>query len=439
MAESVLMQFKFSLWKQGLCWLGLLAPLFFVSYGQVNQFTTTRCDVGSIVMGWEHVIPFIPWTIVPYWSIDLLYGISLFICTSKQELTQHGLRMLAASLIACAGFLLFPLKFTFVRPETQGMFGWLFHQLEQFDLPYNQAPSLHIILTWLLWLRFRQHLGKSERLLSGAWFMLIAASVLTTWQHHFIDVLSGIVVGVVISYLIPVEGHWRWKRPSAHALRLATKYCASGIVFLQMGLWFQYSLIMLWPAAALFLVAAGYAGLGVSVFQKNRHGELSLSARWLLFPYLAGARLSKCLFSRRIAASNIIYNGVSLGCFPDKTVEQSAVFDLTAEFHKGSHKTECWESYPLMDLEVPSLQDIRQAVTNLRQLRMSHDTVLVCCALGLSRSAMIVAGWLLSEEHADSVLSAVALIKSQRPQAVLTAAHLQVLELFNKELQCQTS
>lgn len=130
MAESALMQINTSLWKRGLCWLVLLGPLFFLSYGQANQFTATRHDVGSMVLGWEHAIPFMPRTIVPYWSIDLLYGISLFICTSKQELARHGCRLLAASLIACVGFLLFPLKFTFVRPETQGMFGWLFQQLE---------------------------------------------------------------------------------------------------------------------------------------------------------------------------------------------------------------------------------------------------------------------------------------------------------------------
>lgn len=439
MAESALMQNKYRLWKQGLCWLMLLGPLFFLSYGQVNQFTATRHDVGSMVLGWEHAIPFMPWTIVPYWSIDLLYGISLFICTSKQELTRHGCRLLAASLIACVGFLLFPLKFTFVRPETQGMAGWLFQQLEQFDLPYNQAPSLHIILTWLLWLRFRQHLGKGARLLSGAWFLLIAVSVLTTWQHHFIDAISGIVVGVLISYAIPIDGRWQWERPSADALRLATKYCAGGIAFLLAGLGITYGIILLWPAAALLMAAAGYAGLGVSVFQKNNHGDLSLSARWLLFPYLAGAWLSKGWFSRRISRSNTICNGVVLGRFPDKTVAQAAVLDLTAEFHKGRRKTERWEAYPLMDLVVPEIQDIWQAVMKLRQLQQGHKGVLVCCALGLSRSATVVAAWLLSEGHVGSVPQAVALIKSQRPQVVLTPAHLQVLETFSKELRCQVS
>ena len=81
-------------------------------------------------------------------------------------------------------------------------------------------------------------------------------------QHHFIDVVSGIVVGLLISYAIPVEGGWLWHRPSAHALRLAMKYCAGGVMFLMAGLLSSYSFILLWPAAALLTVAAGYAGSG---------------------------------------------------------------------------------------------------------------------------------------------------------------------------------
>ena len=86
------------------------------------------------------------------------------------------------------------------------------------------------------------------------------------------------------------------------------------------------------------MVAAGYAGLGVSVFQKNNHGDVSLSARWLLFPYLAGAWFSKKWFSRRISLSNVIYDGAALGRFPDITVVQATVLDLTTESHKGRRK-----------------------------------------------------------------------------------------------------
>lgn len=125
---------------------------------------------------------------------------------------------------------------------------------------------------------------------------------------------------------------------------------------------------------------------------------------------------------------------MALGRFPDITVAQAAVLDLTSEFHKGRSKAEHWEAYPLMDLVVPDVRDIRQAVMRLSQLQQGHESVLVCCALGLSRSATVVAAWLLSEGHAGSVSQAVALIKSRRPQIMLTPAHLQVLETFSTDL-----
>lgn len=436
MTESAISRNPFSLWKQGLCWLLLLGPLFFLTYGQVNQFTATRQDVGWIVFSWEHAIPFIPWTIVPYWSIDILYGISLFICTSKQELTRHGYRLLAASLTACAVFLLFPLKFTFVRPETEGIFGWLFRQLEQFDLPYNQAPSLHIILTWLLWLRFRQHLSRNARIVAGGWFLLIAASVLTTWQHHFIDVFSGFIAAVLISYAIPIAGKWRWRRPSSHSVRLSLKYAGGGVMLLLAGFIMPYGEILLWPAISLFLVAAGYAGLGTAVFQKNAQGKLSLSARILLWPYLAGARLSMRWFSRAIPKTSAICDGLYLGGFPEAAVQQSAILDLTAEFHQGTRHP--WCAYPLMDLAAPDARSILHALAKLGRLRQTHDTVLVCCALGLSRSAVVVAAWLLAQGKVANVKQAVELIRSQRPQVVLTPAHLAVLEQLQETL-CRTS
>ncbi len=91
-------------WKRAAAWLLLLGPLFFSSYGFANWLASQRAHVGVIVFGWEHAIPFLPWTIVPYWSIDVLYCLSLFFCTTKRELDRHGQRLLLVQAISITFF-----------------------------------------------------------------------------------------------------------------------------------------------------------------------------------------------------------------------------------------------------------------------------------------------------------------------------------------------
>ena len=145
-------------WLRAAGWLAVLGPFFFLSYGFANWWTGRLPHVGSVVFGWERHIPFLPWTIGPYMSLDAFYAGSLFLCATRAELDTHARRLLAASVISVAGFLLFPLQFSFVRPATSGFNGALFEVLMGFDKPYNQAPSLHISLVLLVWLVFGRHL-----------------------------------------------------------------------------------------------------------------------------------------------------------------------------------------------------------------------------------------------------------------------------------------
>ncbi len=136
-------------------WLAFLGPFFFLSYGFTNWVTSLREPLGSFVFSWEHHIPFLAWTIIPYWSSDLLYAASFFLPATKEELDQHGLRLLTAQLVSLVGFLLFPLKLAVTAPIVTGNLGWLFAQLHGFDLPYNLAPSLHVSLAVILDSRYR--------------------------------------------------------------------------------------------------------------------------------------------------------------------------------------------------------------------------------------------------------------------------------------------
>ncbi|MGH9720215.1 MAG: serine/threonine protein phosphatase, partial [Bryobacteraceae bacterium] len=161
-------------------WLAFLAPLFYLSYGFANWVTGLRGSVPSVVFGWESHIPFLAWTIVPYWSTNLLYAASLFVCRDRRELDTHGQRLLTVQILSVAGFLLFPLRFTFDRPETHGLFGAMFDALTSFDKPFNQAPSLHLCITAILWVKYSAHLNRVPLRLMQAWLVLTGLSTLTT-------------------------------------------------------------------------------------------------------------------------------------------------------------------------------------------------------------------------------------------------------------------
>ncbi|KQN54651.1 serine/threonine protein phosphatase [Pseudomonas sp. Leaf48] len=425
--------------KPALLWLLLLAPLFFGTYGFATWFTTQRDDVGTLVFSWENHMPFWGWSIVPYWSIDLLYGLSLLLPDSRQELKRHALRLLTAQLVAVSCFLIWPLRFTFARPEMDGVFGWMFDVLAGFDKPFNQAPSLHIALLVVLWSCYQRHLQGVWRVLMHGWFALIGISVLTTYQHHFIDLPTGALLGWLCVWLWPLEGpsplHGARLTTEKKRWRLALYYLLGAIAcvipaFAGKGAW----LWLLWPAVALLLVALNYAVLDVGGFQKRADGRLSAAARWLLAPYLIAARLNSRLWTRKDPDPDLVLDNVWLGRIPTpQELEDStftAVVDLCAEL---SLNPGCiaYRSLPVLDLTAPGTALIGEAALAIESLRQ-QGPLLVCCALGYSRSATAVAAWLLHTGRAASVEEAVALIQLARPGIVLGARHRQVLEQLSQ-------
>jgi hypothetical protein len=163
--------------------------------------TSLRADVGAGVFAWERQIPFVPWTIVPYLSIFVFFLLSFFVHPDRIELQRHVNRMMLVLLISLVCYALFPLRFTFERPVVGGIFGPMYGLLASFDLPYNRAPSLHISTLVVLSARFVPCLSPVQRACLKAWFLLIAGSVLTTYQHHIIDIPGGVAVGIVAVFL----------------------------------------------------------------------------------------------------------------------------------------------------------------------------------------------------------------------------------------------
>ncbi|NVZ49104.1 phosphatase PAP2/dual specificity phosphatase family protein [Pseudomonas sp. B6002] len=419
--------------KPAVLWLLVLAPLFFSTYGFATWVTSQRSDVGTLVFDWETHMPFWAWTIVPYWSIDLLYGFSLLLPNTRHELKQHALRLLSAQVIAVSCFLIWPLRFTFERPELDGVFGWLFAVLAGFDKPFNQAPSLHIALLVILWVMYQRHAQGLWRWLVHGWFALIGISVLTTYQHHFIDLPTGALAGWLCVWLWPVEHRspllnvqltrdvQRWKIGVRYGLGAVLLVILAWVL---RGAW----LWILWPVVSLALIKANYFVLGASGFQKRADGRLTPAARWLYAPYLAAAWINSRLWTRKHPQPDLIVDNVWLGRIPT-TNEQApfkAIVDLCAELPINP-QGRAYQSIPVLDLIAPTPAECLQAAQAIERLR-SHGPLLVCCALGYSRSATAVAAWLMHTGRASTVDEALAIIRTARTQVVLHPAHREALE-----------
>ena len=168
---------------------------FVVLYAASNHLTSLRNDIGGGVFPWERAIPFVELSILPYLSMFVLFAVSFFVCRDRDELERHCARLLLALAISVVCYALFPLRFEHPRPQPLGLAGDLFRWLWTVDLPFNRAPSLHIGVLVLLWVRFVAAVRGWPRVILHAWMTAIGISVLTTYQHHVIDVASGLLVG----------------------------------------------------------------------------------------------------------------------------------------------------------------------------------------------------------------------------------------------------
>jgi hypothetical protein len=386
-------------------WLAFLAPFFFLTYNFANAAAGRRAHVAVLMFPWERYIPFIGWTILPYWSSDLLYVVSFWICRTRAELDLHGMRLLTIQIFSVACFLAFPMRCVFERPPVSGWAGDLFAYLNSFDRPFNQAPSLHVGLAVILWMRFRAHTSGAIRIALAAWFLLVAASTLTTYQHHFIDLPTGAWAGLLVMAALPD------RRVADPQIRLTLLYLAGAVACTTAAFALQgFAWLLLWPGFALSMVAAAY-WTGDSSWLGRRNGPEAI----LMLPYTAAAWINSRLWTRGEPAKNHLVDAVWIGRAPS-TVDRdgmNSVVNLAPEL-----PIRCDAHIAMLDLSPPTEDQLDAAVRAIIGLAGRRPT-LVCCALGYSRSAVASAAWLIAAGHAGNPEDAIEQVRRARPQVVV--------------------
>ena len=450
--------------KTSLLKLALVGMLFYASYTLSNYYAASLAYVPEIAFAWERHIPFWEWTILPYWSLNLMYAAAFFLCRDAGEQNRYIARLVAAQIVATVCFMLFPLHFSWPKPPTSGLSGWLFDSLVAFDLPYNQAPSLHIALAVIVgafyWTRFPK-----IRVPLLLWQSLIALSVLTTYQHHFIDVPTGALLGWLVLWAIPQHGapfrrrslsvvqpdsqtgrlktseasfceaktnavsfartseaDFREAKTSpetrSREIKIAMLYLAGSVLSALPSLFGGTCLWILWVSVSLSVVAFAYLTGNAAVFQKQADGRLSAAVTVLLLPYLTGVRLNMAYWLRSKEKIAKVRDDVWIGSISGISDGLPAVLDICAEYPRPRYRG-AYRALPLLDMVAPSANDLMQAASLLEELRRQHGKVLTCCALGYGRSAAVVLTWLLVYGGCRDLAQATAELKQARPQMVL--------------------
>jgi protein-tyrosine phosphatase/membrane-associated phospholipid phosphatase len=400
-----------------------LSVLFLVVYSGCNWITGQRSQVGSFYFQWERAIPFVPFMILPYMSIDLFFIAAPFFCRTEEELRIFSRRVIAAILIAGLCFLLFPLRFAFPRPHASGWLGAVFDWFRGVDLPFNLFPSLHAALLLLLVDVYARNLRGVFLLAVMSWFFLIALSPLLTYQHHVIDIVGGFVLAGYCFYLFRESSH---APPVVANRRIGSYYAAGAAVVLIMGaIFWPWGALLLWPAIALGIVAIAYFRAGPNVFHKTE-GKLPWSTRFVLAPCLLGQYLSLLYYRSQCRSwdevTPQIWIGGKLGCRSANKALRSgvvSVLDLSAEFSevKPFRKIQ-YRNIPVLDLTAPTqsqLVEISKFIGN----HSRNDAVYVHCKIGYSRSAAAVTAYLIMSGKVKTAEEAFAMIRRVRPSVVI--------------------
>lgn len=382
--------------KERFVWVLFMGALFFILYGAANQYSHIGTPHISLFMEWERQIPFVPSFIIPYMSSDLMFCVAFLLPQSRLELRILALRVLFIVLFSVIIFTLFPLQFGFVKPQTdayQGLFSLL-----SADLPYNQLPSLHISFAIVLWMSMRDHLpNKIVKYTVVVWFWLIALSTLLVYQHHFIDLPTGALVGVSAIFLISQKSMLSQHFTTPRSLKVALYYLAAATLFLVIA--FSYhSLLALWLFASMVAVSIVYA-FGFNHLIAGENAQASWW-QWMMFaPYFIGTNLSWRYYKRNLPLMAQVEERVYFGRHPAREEyaylsSQGIAYAINlAVEHQMIFSAFEQVRLPFLDLTIPSPDELHHVVLMIEERK--EYGVYVHCALGLSRSVMAISAWML--------------------------------------------
>ncbi len=197
--------------SERLRWMAIVTmgyAVWFLLYQLIGRYAATlpTHDLATRV---DRAVPFVPEAV---WVYEACYALPFLPVLVVRD--RHRLRVaLVAALIANAGafalYLVAPVAF--VRPSLGHTLSERALALEyawEFTPGANNMPSLHVAMSWLVWLICRTSLGSVARASLLGLVIAISASTLLVKQHIVVDVAAG-TLWAFASFGLAHAGHGR--------------------------------------------------------------------------------------------------------------------------------------------------------------------------------------------------------------------------------------
>jgi membrane-associated phospholipid phosphatase len=156
----------------------------------------------------DDMIPYMPWTIVFYFSFYLYFPIVAWYGSGEGERRLEGfmfhIYLTLSTWLACVLFIATPVKVNLRHQVTfaDGLFDPFLASLHDADPPFNSWPSLHVFQSLLIILVMRRWMLKDKKwtkihsIIVGICWSLLVLSTMGIKQHYMFDAVTGIMFAI---------------------------------------------------------------------------------------------------------------------------------------------------------------------------------------------------------------------------------------------------
>ncbi|WPD22139.1 MAG: diacylglycerol kinase family protein [Candidatus Electrothrix scaldis] len=188
-----------------------------------------------------------------------------------------------------------------------------------------------------------------------------------------------------------------------------------------------YSVFFLWMASSLLCVSFAYFTNTPGIFRKKSNGRIPFCIKLGFIPFLIiihsynklARDFDKVPSIQRISDELFIGDRVTpsdASILIEKKIQ--AVLDVTAEFESlnwaATLESISYLNIPVLDHAIPSEEELLRAIIWIKNQQVYNGPVLVNCALGRGRSALVIAAFLLNQSRKNDITDVLAHLKTLR-------------------------